>query len=74
MDQKSQNRILQSRRFYRTSDSKWVAKEHMRFALTSEPRIANHEIGFAPKRCRSQGLLLHQRREGEFTVSWEFFR
>jgi hypothetical protein len=35
-------------------------------SLISEPRIADHEIGFPPQRCRSQSLLLHERREGTF--------
>jgi hypothetical protein len=62
MDQKSQNRISQSRRSCRTSGSRYVPLS--RIWLMIEPRIANHEIGLPPQRCRSQGLLLHKRREG----------
>lgn len=39
----------------------------VRIGLIVEPRIANHEIGLSPKRRRSQGVLLHKRREGTFT-------
>lgn len=65
MDLKNQNRTSQSRRSYRTSGSRWVRYPETGLVLMAEPRIANHEIGFAPKCGGSKGLLLHQRRQGE---------
>lgn len=65
MDLKNQNRTSQSRRSYRTSGSRWVRYPETGLVLMAEPRIANHEVGLAPKCGRSKGLLLHQWRQGE---------
>ena len=54
-------KVLQDKRFKVRAPCSGSSGPHVTYPLASESRASNHEVGLAPKRRRSQSLLLLQR-------------